>query len=463
MALEIKESTAKKLFALSRNHCARSNCNAILVINDKINLGEMCHIRGEKPTSARYDPLMGDEERRDISNLIILCNNCHTIIDTDIDTYIVEKLQQMKQEHESKEGDLFDIPENLLKKLMDEERIRIQSINQSGDGQQLITHSGDINVQGWQPHDVLSLLQSLTGRSLPNLEPAQSKMKDNVESFASFFKSDLEKITEKQKEQFKDPDLILTLENAVKIASRKSSAEIHEILSSLIVHRIQHDDEIKKVVFNGAISAIGNLTANQLKIISLTFMFTRVSWKSINTWEEFVRFFNNIVSKLIPFKDTPTEFGHIESVSCGKVLDISSWNILMRIRNSFSNIFLNAFQTSEIENLSIDDNIKSQIFEKVNPETYKCKFDNLLELDRFFQQKDPNIDSIVKPFYEKHFIPESEILTKIESIPLGKILIEQCRDKSMEKLLLTPMGDAIALTHLRIISNIKLDSNVWIN
>lgn len=63
-------------------------------------IGEMAHIKGENPGSARYDTMMTDNERSKYVNLILLCPTCHTKIDTDIDKYTVELLKQIKEEHE---------------------------------------------------------------------------------------------------------------------------------------------------------------------------------------------------------------------------------------------------------------------------------------------------------------------------------------------------------------------------
>ena len=66
----------------------------------KYSTGEMAHIEGEKPDSARYNPDMADDERRRYSNLILLCRNCHISIDNDCQEYTVEKLRQIKKDHE---------------------------------------------------------------------------------------------------------------------------------------------------------------------------------------------------------------------------------------------------------------------------------------------------------------------------------------------------------------------------
>lgn len=467
MALEIKESTAKMLFGLSKNRCARPECNATLVINNnKVNLGRMCHIQGENPTSARYDPLMSDEERRDISNIIILCNNCHTIIDSDIDSYSVEFLKKMKDEHESMEGERFELPEHLLKELLENERIHVEQINTNNSNQQVVTGKGNITVQGIPPLDVISMFQILIEGEFPKFENSQLKMKNNIENFAKIFvKMGLGKISEEDKEKFTDPDLRFILTDAVKTASRKNDSNLHEILSNLVIQRIHHDDEIKQVVFNEAISIMGKLTSNQLKIITLHFVLTKVSWHKIQTIENLNIFFKDVFSKLIPFKDTDAEFGHLQSIGCMQQ-SIGTWDVVnVFFKGSCSNLFLKEFSSDEIKKLEIKYPEIEEIFEKNKGDSYKCKSVNSHELQKYISKSsETNIKSELLSMYNSHFIALEEIKKVIESIPLGNELLKQCNNESsITSNNLTGVGVAIALAYLEVTTNVKLDPNTWIN
>lgn len=80
-------------------------CRKKLVIDGKGNdpksiIGELAHIKGEKPTAARYDPNMTDKERNSHENLLLLCRDHHKMIDDQPQTYIVERLQEIKREHQ---------------------------------------------------------------------------------------------------------------------------------------------------------------------------------------------------------------------------------------------------------------------------------------------------------------------------------------------------------------------------
>jgi len=96
----------KKVCQKSGNRCAMPNCRKVLVLNStkndpSTNIGEIAHIKGKNPDSARYDPNMTDTERNSEENLILFCCNCHTKIDNQPNTYTAEKLYQIKKEQEN--------------------------------------------------------------------------------------------------------------------------------------------------------------------------------------------------------------------------------------------------------------------------------------------------------------------------------------------------------------------------
>jgi hypothetical protein len=99
------EPTRLRLAALSGNECAFPGC--VLPIFDTehgVMVGEVCHIKGKKPGSARYDPTQIDEERDAFENLILMCSVHHEIIDKPAtrDAFQVDMLIGYKQAHESR-------------------------------------------------------------------------------------------------------------------------------------------------------------------------------------------------------------------------------------------------------------------------------------------------------------------------------------------------------------------------
>jgi len=101
---DISKKDIKILWGKSGNRCAFPRCNIELAkegsTGKNIVIGVMAHIKGENPTSARYDSNMDDEERNCYENRILLCPTHHTIIDNDSQLYTVEKLLEIKNNHE---------------------------------------------------------------------------------------------------------------------------------------------------------------------------------------------------------------------------------------------------------------------------------------------------------------------------------------------------------------------------
>lgn len=99
-----RADTRRDLLLFSGNECAWKTCRERLMNEDGGWVGEMAHIRGAEPGSARHDPGLTKEELRADENLVLLCANHHQRIDDPRSSrkYDVEFLQQMKQEHEGR-------------------------------------------------------------------------------------------------------------------------------------------------------------------------------------------------------------------------------------------------------------------------------------------------------------------------------------------------------------------------
>src|SRR5271155_3399483 len=70
--------------------------------------GEVCHIKGARPGSARYDPGQTDVVRHAYPNLILMCPTHHTVIDDDEEAYTVARICKMKAAHEAQSAPIPD-------------------------------------------------------------------------------------------------------------------------------------------------------------------------------------------------------------------------------------------------------------------------------------------------------------------------------------------------------------------
>lgn len=98
----INISQVKLLWGKSQGRCAICGENLIKSSQEgsDFQVGEMAHIEGENPGSARYNPDMTDDQRAAYENLILLCPTHHAEIDKNQSQYPVEKLKQIKKDHE---------------------------------------------------------------------------------------------------------------------------------------------------------------------------------------------------------------------------------------------------------------------------------------------------------------------------------------------------------------------------
>ena len=111
--------TQRHLFALSGNRCAFPDCQTRLVDRaNKSNVGEVCHIKGDKPSSPRYDHNQSDSDRHGPDNLVIMCNVHHKIIDDNPEKYSVEYLTELKQKHESRQEGKEKVDEEMTEQFV---------------------------------------------------------------------------------------------------------------------------------------------------------------------------------------------------------------------------------------------------------------------------------------------------------------------------------------------------------
>jgi len=105
MAVQTKD--IKILWAKAAGRCSMPECRKVLVADaseavpsKNTLIGENCHIVGEKETSPRGISILTEDERNRYPNLILLCRNHHKVIDDDEEGWPVERLHQIKGEHE---------------------------------------------------------------------------------------------------------------------------------------------------------------------------------------------------------------------------------------------------------------------------------------------------------------------------------------------------------------------------
>ncbi len=96
--MSISDKTRKILWARSGNRCAI--CKLNLVNENKTIVGNECHIISTKINGPR-NSIIKDFDYDSLDNLILLCSNCHKVIDTEIEYYTVGILKKIKEINEN--------------------------------------------------------------------------------------------------------------------------------------------------------------------------------------------------------------------------------------------------------------------------------------------------------------------------------------------------------------------------
>lgn len=100
-SVSIPSADSNWLWVRSRGQCAHPRCSAQLVVIDGgriVTQGQRAHIRSDVEGGPRFDPSYPNPNA--YANLILLCRDHHNLIDTNVDQYPVELLEEWKSNHE---------------------------------------------------------------------------------------------------------------------------------------------------------------------------------------------------------------------------------------------------------------------------------------------------------------------------------------------------------------------------
>lgn len=117
--------TLKILFGESLNQCAYPGCTNPLIEpgtrqSNSVIVGEICHIYARSPGGPRWKDGLTEIELNSPENLILLCRNCHVIVDGQPETFPAEMLQKWKRDHEAQTQSHPSANSDIIRKFIDE-------------------------------------------------------------------------------------------------------------------------------------------------------------------------------------------------------------------------------------------------------------------------------------------------------------------------------------------------------
>lgn len=168
-------------------------------------------------------------------------------------------------------------------------------------------------------YSVEELSKKLLSSAFGDLPPQTlEQIKHNQKSYFGYLTEELKKLRNDQQELKRvidTPDFQYSSRQSAIAASKTPVEDLHSNLASLLVKRIAVDkDDLKRIVYNEAITVIDKLTIDELKILALCFLITRTKHQGVQNLTEFIQLLENEVKPFIDFKNTNTQFEHLEYV-----------------------------------------------------------------------------------------------------------------------------------------------------
>lgn len=111
---KILQDTVMRLVGAGAGWCYRPECTTgslwhVLEDNTAVKLAEVAHIVAASSDGPRADSAARDELLVSFDNLLLLCPNCHTIIDKAPEAFSVELVRDWKNSHEQRVRDNLEI------------------------------------------------------------------------------------------------------------------------------------------------------------------------------------------------------------------------------------------------------------------------------------------------------------------------------------------------------------------
>lgn len=104
--------TQKRLFAASAGYCQNPKCESELFIDTagkSIHIAEMAHVFAANDNGPRAQKKLSKEERGSFENLILLCANCHTMVDKAPEAFTAAMILGWKRDHSNKLQSIFGV------------------------------------------------------------------------------------------------------------------------------------------------------------------------------------------------------------------------------------------------------------------------------------------------------------------------------------------------------------------
>lgn len=469
-----KQSILYKLFSLSGNLCAFPKCGVHIVSDTDQLVGNVCHIEAANEGGERWNANQTDDERRDMSNLILLCAT-HHLETNNVYVYTVEVLKRMKQEHEAEQrGKPYRPPEQVIEQA--QLQVMIEQYNSmSGPGQQINPHSSIVHVtqiNGLQPDAIETHLMGLLANQDSNVTLI---IRETVDRRIQPFISVLGKLAQEQLQPNEieklrlDPGVLATFLDASKVAARKDNEVLRQELAQLVVNRVKSDEQNLNLTsaYNEAIKVTGNITYNQLKILALSFMAMKVTFGDVPNWQALNRILCKVYLPLLDVKVDAGEYQHLVAQRCGTI-SIGTHDFVQQHAKEYPHLSVRPTHKNDIAASGLQDHETARLFVEFD-EGRMIIAEDLRQRKVFEAAVNAIIGEVdrrapIMQLYE-NTSGATDIFRDdlIKNTDIGKQVIEKIESTEILHFDLTSIGTVLAAMHVEAATGISTNPKIWIN
>lgn len=434
-----------------------------MVDADKTVVGQICHIEAAEAGGERYNASQTDEERASFDNLLLLCKGHHEETD-DVVTYTVAILKKIKDEHEARNVSSPYLPSSdIVEKIVALAQPTQHNAN-TGSGLLVATQKGDIIIQGISLTDSISLFKELFELNMPKLtaKATETAERRTTELWEKFTKHAVKAgVTAQEFESFAEPDAQAALAEAIKTSALAKEGSLQSTLARLLVERLKQNDDLRRVVVTESISTLGKLTANQLRVLALSFIILYCRQENINTWTSLNEWLEESVEPLLNLKCTPSDLRHLEYAACGKISSRAT---------RLASLWLSQYKRLFHEPLSIGaiaHSPETVAFVKqhasADGDGYRFPIDDEQELRAFLRDRNAS-EEVIRELIIRYFHQTRGPETRINhESPIGTRLNKLWSASNLKHFELTSVGIVIGMTiHEQIVGH-RFDIDQWIN
>ena len=170
----IPERVKLQLWGKAAGRCEYEGCNQALWLDAltkvEFNSAYLAHIIADRPDGPRGDPVLSEQLKRDPSNLMLICDVHHRLIDhEDVAGHSVERLRGMKSSHEARIELLSGIgPDKQSHVLLYGANIGVHNSNIS------LAKAAEAMVPDWYPAESRAIELGFANSSFTDRDPAFS-------------------------------------------------------------------------------------------------------------------------------------------------------------------------------------------------------------------------------------------------------------------------------------------------